>query len=103
MPAPVFISSSPPIAAPALPESIRSAGEATPGGGFREVFASAVQQVESMGQDASASVERFLSGDGEDLHTTVLATQRAELAFEMFQQVRNKVVSAYQEIMRMQM
>ena len=56
-----------------------------------------------MGQDASASVERFLSGDGEDLHTTVLATQRAELAFEMFQQVRNKVVNAYQEIMRMQM
>jgi flagellar hook-basal body complex protein FliE len=49
-------------------------------------------------------VQKFLSGDGsEDIHTTVLATQRAELAFEMFQQVRNKVVSAYQEIMRMQM
>jgi flagellar hook-basal body complex protein FliE len=48
-------------------------------------------------------VERFLSGDGEDIHTTVLATQRAELSFEMFQQVRNKVVSAYQEIMKMQM
>jgi flagellar hook-basal body complex protein FliE len=56
-----------------------------------------------MGQDASRSVENFLSGEGEDIHTTVLATQRAELAFEMFQQVRNKVVSAYQEIMRMQM
>jgi flagellar hook-basal body complex protein FliE len=32
----------------------------------------------------------------------VLATQRAELAFELFLQVRNKVVQAYQEIMRMQ-
>ena len=33
----------------------------------------------------------------------VLATQRAELAFELFMQVRNKVVSAYQEVMRMQL
>jgi flagellar hook-basal body complex protein FliE len=32
-----------------------------------------------------------------------MATQRAELAFELFLQARNKVVSAYQEIMRMQM
>jgi len=37
------------------------------------------------------------------LHDTVLATQQAELAFELFMQARNKVVSAYQEIMRMQM
>jgi len=59
--------------------------------------------VEAFGQDATSSVQRFLSGEGEELHSTILATQRAELAFEMFQQVRNKVVSAYQEIMRMQM
>ena len=48
-------------------------------------------------------MERFLAGDSEELHTTILATQRAELAFEMFLQTRNKVVGAYQEIMRMQM
>jgi flagellar hook-basal body complex protein FliE len=59
--------------------------------------------VEAIGRDASASVERFLSGEGEELHTTIMATQRAELAFELFLQARNKVVSAYQEIMRMQM
>jgi flagellar hook-basal body complex protein FliE len=48
-------------------------------------------------------VERFLSGEGEDLHSTILASQRADLEFQMFMQVRNKVVSAYQEIMKMQM
>jgi flagellar hook-basal body complex protein FliE len=48
-------------------------------------------------------VERFLSGEGEELHQTVMATQQAELSFELFLQARNKVVSAYQEIMRMQM
>ena len=56
-----------------------------------------------MSRQAAATVESFLSGEGEDLHTVALATQRADLAFEMFQQVRNKVVSAYQEIMKMQM
>ena len=51
---------------------------------------------------ANQSVENFLAGKNEDVHTAVLATQRADLSFELFMQVRNKVVSAYQEIMRMQ-
>jgi len=92
-----------PISGVALPEAIRPAGQASTASGFQDVFASAVQRVEAFGQNASASVERFLSGEGEELHTTVLATQQAELAFELFLQARNKVVSAYQEIMRMQM
>ena len=62
-----------------------------------------MQNVEAVGQNAAASVERFLSGEGEELHTTIMATQQAELSFELFMQARNKVVSAYQEIMRMQM
>ena len=92
-----------PISAPTLPGSIRPAGETRSGGGFQDIFAGAIGQVEAAGQQASASVERFLSGEGEDLHTVALATQQADLAFEMFQAVRNKVVSAYQEIMKMQM
>jgi flagellar hook-basal body complex protein FliE len=92
-----------PISAPTLPSSILPAGEPSSSSGFKDVFSSAVGQVESMQQSASTSVEKFLSGEGEDLHTVALATQRADLSFEMFQQVRNKVVSAYQEIMKMQM
>ena len=92
-----------PVSSGALPEAIRLAGEPHAAGAFRDVLSTAIQSVEAFGQDANASVQRFLSGEGEELHTTILATQRAELAFEMFQQVRNKVVSAYQEIMRMQM
>src|SRR5436309_12136764 len=90
----------------ALPQSIKPAGEAGAGGGagaFQDVLTNAIQKVESVGQNASASVERFLAGEGEELHTTILATQQAELSFEMFMQARNKVVNAYQEIMRMQM
>ena len=93
-----------PIATPSLADAIQpaAAGGAS-GAAFQEVFATAVRTVESFRQDASASVERFLSGDGEELHTAILATQRAELAFDLFLQTRNKVVAAYQEIMRMQL
>src|SRR5215510_8122307 len=91
-----------PVSPTAIPD-IRPAGQAKSGGGFQDVFASAVQTVEAQGKTASASIERFLSGEGEDLHTTILATQQAELSFDLFMQARNKVVSAYQEIMRMQL
>ena len=91
-----------PISSATLPQDIRPAGQ--PGGGaFHDVLSSAIQKVEAIGQNASASVERFLSGEGEELHTTILATQQAELSFDLFLQARNKVVGAYQEIMRMQM
>ena len=59
--------------------------------------------MEGASNNANQSVQNFLSGDGEDLHSTVLAVQRASLEFDMLMQVRNKVVSAYQEVMRMQM
>ena len=58
--------------------------------------------VESFGQNAQASIDRFLSGEGEELHQVALKTQEADLSFELFLQARNKIVSAYQEVMRMQ-
>jgi flagellar hook-basal body complex protein FliE len=100
MPAPIL-----PVSAPVLPEvsAPATAGVGAGSGSFQEVLTSAIQSVESFGQQASASVGRFLAGEGEELHTTVMASQRAELSFELFQEVRSKVVNAYQEIMRMQM
>jgi len=70
--------------------------------GFGTLLANAIRGVEASRRDGTQAVERFLSGEGQELHTAALAVQRAELAFEMFLQVRNKVVQAYQEIMRMQ-
>ncbi len=92
-----------PISQISLPAAIQPASGAASSGGFADVFSSAVQQVESIGKTASASVGRFLSGQGEELHTAVMATNRAELSFQMFLQTRNKVVSAYQEVMKMQL
>jgi len=93
----------PPISAPATVDAIQPAGTPRSGGAFQDALSSAIRTVEASGQEASASVERFLSGEGEEVHTAVLATERAALTFDLFLQARNKVVSAYQEIMRMQM
>jgi flagellar hook-basal body complex protein FliE len=93
-----------PVSGIALPDAIGPAAAGTSSGGaFQDVFTHAIERVESMGNAADASVENFLSGEGGDLHTAILASQRAELGFDMFLQVRNKVVGAYQEIMKMQM
>lgn len=77
----------------------------TPGqpGEFQQVLTGTINQLESMHNNATTQVQKFLGGQDEDLHTTILATQKAELAFELGLQVRNKVVDAYQEIMKMQM
>ncbi|HZT30552.1 MAG TPA: flagellar hook-basal body complex protein FliE [Bryobacteraceae bacterium] len=72
-------------------------------GEFQSILEGAIQGVENLRTDAARAVESFLSGETEELHTAALATQRAELALELGLQVRNKVVQAYQEIMRMPM
>jgi flagellar hook-basal body complex protein FliE len=69
---------------------------------FQSMFESAVNTVQSAQNDANKAIQDFLSGNTEDVHSTALATQRADLTFEMFMQVRNKVIAAYQEIMKMQ-
>ena len=81
------------------------AGTTTAGsrpGDFQKIFESAVNKVEGLRVGAEQSAERFLSGESEELHQTALATQRAEIAFDLFLQVRNNVVQSYQEVMRMQ-
>ncbi|HEV3330320.1 MAG TPA: flagellar hook-basal body complex protein FliE [Bryobacteraceae bacterium] len=93
-----------PISGPAqIPDLISPAGGSGGASAFKDVFAAAIQSVESSGSQAAASAERFLSGEGEELHTTIMAAQKAELAFDLFMQARNKVVSAYTEIMHLQM
>jgi flagellar hook-basal body complex protein FliE len=92
----------PPISSTAAAGGEALAG-ATPGGAsFQSAFNDAVQMVENFSQNASSSINSFLSGEGEELHDVAIKTQEAELSFDMFLQVRNKIVSAYQEVMRMQ-
>jgi flagellar hook-basal body complex protein FliE len=89
-------------ALPIQPLQLNGPAAAASGGDFKNVLHSAIQQVESSRTNADNAIQSYLSGDNQELHTTILATQTAELQFDMFMQVRNKVVGAYQEIMKMQ-
>src|ERR1700730_8633187 len=88
---------------PAAIPGIQSPAAQKGSGGFQSVLADAVARVEQFQQNSAANIDKFLSGEGEEVHKVALATQQAEIAFDLFLQVRNKVISAYQEVMRMQM
>ena len=92
-----------PIQGIPLPDIRPAIGPAAGSGQFQNALETAVKHVEQSRADASQAVSQFLSGQNEELHSAALATQRAELSAELFLQVRNKIVQAYQEIMRMQM
>src|SRR5512133_2605733 len=90
-------------AIPSIPAPASGARPASGGGQFSSLLASAVNNVEKMQASAAKSVESLLSGEGGELHTTILEAQQAETSMELFLQMRNKVVQAYQEVMRMQL
>jgi len=96
------ISSIAPIQQIPLPAAPQIGGAAQPGN-FQSVLQGIVGGVEQAQNQAQQAVSNFLSGGNEELHSVALASQRASLEFELFTQVRNKVVSAYQEVMRMQL
>jgi flagellar hook-basal body complex protein FliE len=72
------------------------------GAGFGSELADAIGRVDQFQQNADSSIGKFLSGEDEEVHKVALATQAAAMSFDLFLQMRNKVVSAYQEVMRMQ-
>lgn len=89
--------------APIVPPAPVGEAENSSGDVFQSVLTDAINRVEQFQLGSQQSTDRFLRGEEEELHQVVLAGQRADVAFELFLGVRNKVVSAYQEIMRMQL
>jgi len=71
-------------------------------GGFREVLHSAIDDIQQLEGQAEAKVAGVLEGTGADVHTAMIAVEKADLSFQLMMQVRNKIVSAYEEISRMQ-
>ncbi len=87
------------IAAIELP----TAAPKTPTGSFADAIGAAIANVETSQSAAKKAGDELLINGKGDIHMAALASQQAELSLELFQQVRNKFVSAYQEIMRMPM
>jgi flagellar hook-basal body complex protein FliE len=75
------------------------------GGGaasFGGMLESMVSQTSALDAKASQAVSGLLNGQGVEILDAMIATQKADMAFELALQVRNKAVGAYQQMMGMQ-
>jgi flagellar hook-basal body complex protein FliE len=75
---------------------------AVSGPGFGDTVVQALQNVNNLQAGADDLANKLATGDVQDVHQVMLALNQASMAFDLTAQVRNKVVEAYQEVMRMQ-
>ncbi|XOV74059.1 MAG: flagellar hook-basal body complex protein FliE [Phycisphaerales bacterium] len=80
-------------AGPARPGAVNAQGES-----FKDLLMQNLQKVNSLQNDATKAIEDLNTGKRDDLETVLMATQKADTAFRMLQQVRNKLMDAYSEL-----
>lgn len=80
-------------------------GNTTPVSGqgpdFVQTLQDSMQKVEALQTEAEKQVEGMVSGQGVDIHSAMIAVEKADLSFQLMMQVRNKIVDAYQQISQM--
>lgn len=69
---------------------------------FADLLTDAVGEVDQLQSQANAAVTGLMTGTGVDVHQAMIATQKADMSFEMALAVRNKAVQAYQQVIGMQ-
>ncbi len=69
---------------------------------FIDTLKDSISKVNQLQQTASASVTDLAAGKDESLHQAMIAVEKADVSFQLMMQVRNKILSAYEEISRMQ-
>jgi len=68
------------------------------GPNFMDTLRQQIEQVNTLQKDAKEATEDLMAGRREDVEGVMIATQKADTAFRMLLQVRNKVLDAYEEI-----
>jgi flagellar hook-basal body complex protein FliE len=92
------ISSIPVTGVPLAREAARPADAAEPGSSFKDFLMRSIQEVNSMQQQADRAVEALSTGEEVNPAEVLTAVQKADIAFRLMMQVRNKIVQAYQEV-----
>ena len=88
------------ISIPQLPTtgSLPPPVEAGEGGGFKNLLIDSIKNVNTMQQEADKAVEALFTGGDVNPAEVLTAVQKADLAFKLTMQMRNKVMDVYQEI-----
>lgn len=69
--------------------------------GFSEIFSNMINSVNSIQKDSSQMQEAFMNGEPVEIHQMMIKAQEAGISMDLLLEVRNKLVNAYSEIMRM--
>jgi flagellar hook-basal body complex protein FliE len=77
-------------------------GAGDDGGGFTDVLKNALNQVSNLEGSAQQQVGTLIQGGNADMSKVMISVEKADVAFQLMMQVRNKIVSAYQDIEKMQ-
>ncbi len=77
-------------------------GGETGGPSFSDVLKNAVNTVNSLNDNAASQVSNLVQGGAGDMNDVMIAVEKADVSFQLMMQVRNKIVSAYQDIEKMQ-
>jgi flagellar hook-basal body complex protein FliE len=87
---------------PAMPAAGSLLNDKVQDKSFGEMLKSHLAEVNHLQTSADVAARNLASGQDKDVHNTMIAMEKASVALQMTMQVRNKVLEAYQEIMRMQ-
>lgn len=74
-----------------------------PATGFMDTLQHAISKANDIQLQASQATDALMTGQSQNVHGTMVALQEADISFQLMMQIRNKLVSAYEEIQRMQM
>ncbi|MGA2110040.1 MAG: flagellar hook-basal body complex protein FliE [Syntrophorhabdales bacterium] len=69
---------------------------------FSDVLKESINKVGELEKEANQQTESLVKTQGQDIHNTMIAIEKADLSFQLMMQIRNKILTAYDEIMRMQ-
>ena len=69
---------------------------------FGNMLARSLNEVDQLHSAADDAVQNLAAGKEKDIHQTMIALEKADVAFQLLMQVRNKIIAAYETIMRMQ-
>ena len=69
---------------------------------FKEVLSDTISEVQRLQDEADTTIKKLVSGEIKDVTEAMIAVEKADVSFQTMMLVRNKVVAAYEEIMRMQ-
>jgi len=80
----------------------RSVAPGRPDGSFKNVLMDAITEVQRLQTEADTTIRQLVSGEIKDVTETMVAVERADISFQTMMAVRNKMLAAYEEVMRMQ-